>query len=270
VLDGRTGKLLREVATPAALPGPREVSYENVYGDSIAFVNVLGDARRHQILLKDRYRNFWVYNNKLETAVEGRRADWALPVSRGYDGDGRDEIAIGYALWDHDGRQLWSRRQGASRPRRRHDDRQPESGRQGEPRYYAGGSDEGVLVIDLRGNILKHVRLGHGQSPVAGKFRMDVPGLQFATVNFWYNPGIVTMFDWDGNLLAQEEPIHSGSVMLPVNWRGDGQEFILLSGNHREGGMIDGQLRRVVGFPNDGHPDLTACVADVTSDRATR
>jgi len=55
-------------------------------------------------------------------------------------------------------------------------------------------------------------------------------------------------------------------VMLPVNWRGDGQEFILLSGNHREGGMIDGHLRRVVMFPNDGHPDLTSYIADVTGD----
>jgi hypothetical protein len=25
------------------------------------------------------------------------------------DGDGRDEIAIGYALWDHPGQRLWSR-----------------------------------------------------------------------------------------------------------------------------------------------------------------
>ena len=54
--------------------------------------------------------------------------------------------------------------------------------------------------------------------------------------------------------------------MLPVNWRGDGQEFVLLSGNVREGGMIDGQIRRVVMFPDDGHPDLTAAVANVTGD----
>lgn len=54
--------------------------------------------------------------------------------------------------------------------------------------------------------------------------------------------------------------------MLPVNWRGDGQEFVLLSGNISEGGMIDGQLRRVVMFPDDGHPDLAAYVADVTGD----
>ena len=45
-----------------------------------------------------------------------------------------------------------------------------------------------------------------------------------------------------------------------MNWRGDGQEFLLLSGNPREGGMIDGQLRRVVMFPDDGHPDLCAAV----------
>ena len=85
-------------------------------------------------------------------------------------------------------------------------------------------------------------------------------------MNFWRNPGIVTLFDWDGNILAQEEPIHSGSPMLPVNWRGDGQEFVLLSGNAKEGGMIDGHLRRVVMFPDDGHPDLAAYVADLTGD----
>ena len=85
-------------------------------------------------------------------------------------------------------------------------------------------------------------------------------------INFWKNPGIVSLFDADGNLLAQEEPIHSGSPMLPVNWRGDGQEFVLLSGNAREGGMIDGQMRRVVMFPDDGHPDLAAYVANLTGD----
>jgi hypothetical protein len=134
------------------------------------------------------------------------------------------------------------------------------------PRIYVAGSDEGVIIFDIGGKILKHVRLGHGQNPSVGKYRMDVRGLQYATVNFWRNPGIVTIFDWEGNILAQDEPIHSGSVMLPVNWRGDGQEFILLSGNAREGGMIDGHIRRVVMFPDDGHPDLTTYVADLTGD----
>jgi rhamnogalacturonan endolyase len=40
----------------------------------------------------------------------------------------------------------------------------------------------------------------------------------------------------------------------------------MLSANLREGGMIDGQLRRVVMFPDDGHPDLAYQVLDVTGD----
>jgi hypothetical protein len=265
IWDGRTGNLLRKVPTPQ-LPEARGQIYEYLNGDSIAFVNVLGDKRRHEILIKDRYQNFWIYNNRLELLWKGQGQTGHYPYPVDVDGDGRDEIVIGYSLWDHNGYQLWSH----DKELRDHADGvmmanlSPDP--KLEPRYYAGGSDEGFLMIDIRGNILKHLRIGHAQSPVAGKFRMDIPGLQFATVNFWYNPGIVTLFDWDGNILAQAEPIHSGSVMLPVNWRGDGQEFILLSGNTKEGGMIDGHLRRVVMFPNDGHPDLTAYVANITGD----
>jgi rhamnogalacturonan endolyase len=110
------------------------------------------------------------------------------------------------------------------------------------------------------------VRVGHAQSPSIGKYRTDLPGLQYMTINFWRNPGIISLFDYDGNLLTQQEPIHTGSPLLPVNWTGDGKEFAMLSGNVREGGMIDGQLRRVVMFPDDGHPDLAYYIADVTGD----
>ncbi len=137
---------------------------------------------------------------------------------------------------------------------------------QAEPRVYAWGSDEGFLMFDRGGAIQKHVRIGHAQTASVGKYLPDRPGLQLMCINFWKNPGIVSLFDHDGNLLAQQEPIHSGSPMLPVNWRGDGQEFVLLSGTAREGGMIDGQMRRVVMFPDDGHPDLTANVKDLTGD----
>lgn len=134
------------------------------------------------------------------------------------------------------------------------------------PRVYACGSDEGYIVLDKDGNTLRHVRIGHAQSPSIAKYRPDVPGLQLMTINYWRNPGIISLFDSDGNLLLQGEPIHSGSPILPVNWRGDGQEFAMLSGNVREGGMIDGFLRRVVMFPDDGHPDLAFYVADLTGD----
>jgi hypothetical protein len=266
ILDGRTGEVKKSVAMPKMPEGDKERPYEREIGDSIAFVNFSGNAARHEILVKDRYTHFWIYNNNLELLWKGNGQTGHYPYPFDVDGSGRDKLAIGYALWDSTGKQLWSH----DKEIRDHADGimmgnlspDPKS----EARVYGSGSDEGFLMFDLNGKILKHVRVGHNQSPSVGKYRMDVPGLQYMSVNFWKNPGIVTLFDWDGNILAQEEPIHSGAPMLPVNWRGDGQEFVLLSGSPKEGGLIDGYLRRAVMFPDDGHPDLAANVLNVTGD----
>jgi hypothetical protein len=134
------------------------------------------------------------------------------------------------------------------------------------PRIYSCGSDEGMVVMSEDGKLIKQVRIGHAQTQSVGKFLPDSKGLQIMTANFWRNTGIVTLFDHDANILAQEEIIPGSSHLQPVNWRGDGQEFALLSANVREGGMVDGQLRRVVVFPDDGHPDLAYQVMNVTGD----
>ena len=266
ILDGRTGEIRRWVWMPKM---PQEGSlhpYEMENGDSIAFVNFSGNQDRHEILLKDRYTHFWVYNNKLELLWQGDGQTGHFPYPIELE-KGFDSLMIGYSLWNHNGIKLWSH----DTDLKDHADGimvgNLSGDPQAEPRVYASGSDEGFIVFDLRGNILKHVRVGHNQSPSVAHYRPDLKGLQYISVNFWKNPGIVTLFDGDGNILAQEEPIHSGSPMLPVNWRGDGQEFCLLSGNIREGGLIDGHLRRVVMFPDDGHPDLAAAVLDVTGDQ---
>jgi hypothetical protein len=250
---------------PAAKPQQRPYELEN--GDSIAFLNLSGHKDRREILVKDRYSTFWVFNNNLDLLWQGEGQTGHYPYPFDIDAEGRDKFAIGYALWDHTGRQLWTRDQDFHD----HADGIAMGNFSGdpaaEPRVYACGSDEGFILFDRNGKTLKHVRIGHAQSPSIGKFRMDIPGLQLITVNYWNNPGIVSLFDAGGNLVEQEEPIHTGSPLLPVNWRGDGQEFVLLSGNVREGGMIDGRLRRVVMFPDDGHPDLAAYVADLTGDQ---
>ncbi|HWB87514.1 MAG TPA: hypothetical protein VG675_25455 [Bryobacteraceae bacterium] len=265
ILDGATGKVKRSVWMPKA-PEAKEHPYDLVNGDSIAFLNLSGNKARHEILVKDRYRNFWIFNNHGDLLWHGEGQTGHYPFPWDINDDGRDEFMIGYSLWEHAGHQLWSR----DKDIKDHADGvvianlSPDP--TAAPRVYASGSDEGFIMFDIHGNILKHVRVGHNQSPSVGKYRMDVPGLQYISINFWRNPGIVTLFDWDGNILAQEELIHSGSPMLPVNWRGDGQEFVLLSGNSVEGGMIDGHLRRVVMFPNDGHPELAANVLNLTGD----
>ncbi|MCL4782604.1 MAG: hypothetical protein KJZ70_06175 [Bryobacterales bacterium] len=263
ILDGSTGKLRKWAWMPKAPPS-RERPFERVNGDSIAFVNLSGNPARHEILVKDRYDNFWVFNNSLEMLWTGSGQLGHYPYP--FPSEGRDLIAIGYALWDHTGKQLWSN----DRVLHDHSDAVMMGNLSGdpnaEPRIYSSGSDEGFLMFDRSGKLLKHVRVGHNQSPAVGRFRPDLPGLQYMGINFWRNPGIVTLFDFDGNILTQGEPIHTGSCMLPVNWRGDGQEFVFLSGGPKQGGMIDGHLRRVVMFPDDGHPALAASVLNLTGD----
>ncbi|MEO7145068.1 MAG: hypothetical protein ABI165_16345 [Bryobacteraceae bacterium] len=266
ILDGRTGEVKKWVWMPPMPQTGKEHPYALENGDSIAFVNFSGNKDRHEILVKDRYTHFWIFNNKLELLWKGDGQTGHFPYPFDINGDGYDELMIGYSLWDHTGHRLWSH------DTEIHDhadgimmgNLSPDP--KAEPRVYASCSDEGFMLFDIHGRILKHVRVGHNQSPSVGKFRMDVPGLQYISVNFWKDPGIITLFDWDGNILAQDEPIHSGSPMLPVNWRGDGQEFVLLSASAKEGGMIDGRLRRVVMLPNDGHPDLTAEALNLTGD----
>ncbi|HWL08501.1 MAG TPA: hypothetical protein VNQ76_08860 [Planctomicrobium sp.] len=122
------------------------------------------------------------------------------------------------------------------------------------------------MAIRSKDFIDQQIRVGHAQTSTIGKFREDLPGLQLVAMNFCKNPGIISLIQHDGTLLQQEEPCHSGSPMLPVNWRGDGTEFILLSGNVHEGGLLNGRLQRVVMFPDDGHPDLCAAAMNVTGD----
>jgi rhamnogalacturonan endolyase len=266
ILEGKTGKVLRSAWMPQAPPANKERPYELNNGDSLALFNLSGNKGRQDVLVKDRYQNFWLFNRELKPLWQGQGQTGHFPFPFDVDGDGRDEILIGYSMWHHTGRRLWTKddelKDHADGIAMGNFSADPKA----EPKVYASGSDEGFILFDKKGNILKHARIGHAQAPSIGKYRPDLPGLQYMTINFWRNPGIVSLFDHDGNLLIQEEPIHTASPLLPVNWRGDGQEFAMLSGNVREGGMIDGRLRRVVMFPDDGHPDLAFYVTDVTGD----
>jgi rhamnogalacturonan endolyase len=266
VLDGRNGNVKRWVWMPAMKANAPSRPYDIYSGDAIIFANLTGKPGRRDFILKDRYKHVWAYSRDLVLLWEGDEETGHYPYPIDIDGDGKDELFIGAGMWDHKGKRLWSH----AADLKDHVDAVAVGNFSGNPkaspRVYWATSDEGFLMLDLKGKILKHTIVGHTQTSAIGKFRPDLPGLQMVSTNFWRNPGIVSVFDADGNLLSQGEPIHTGSITLPVNWRGDGQEFVLLSGNVTEGGMIDGKLRRVVMFPDDGHPDLTAAVLDVVGD----
>lgn len=266
ILDGHTGELKQWAWMPKAAKDDNPRPYEMEIGDSIYFINLDNSKRPQHILIKDRYDRFWIYTKDLKLVWAGECMTGHYPFAFDVDGKGRQDLFVGFDLFSPDGKKIWSRDDDFHD----HSDGVAIGNFSGDPkgplRVYSVASDEGFVVFDIQGNVLKRHRVGHAQTASVGKYRPDLPGLQYMFVTFHHNPGIVTLVNSEGDLLAQEEPIHSGSSMLPVNWRGDGQEFVLLSGNAKEGGMIDGQLRRVVMFPNDGHPDLAAAVLNITGD----
>ena len=56
--------------------------------------------------------------------------------------------------------------------------------------------------------------------------------------------------------------ITNGNLLCPVNWNNQDCDLVLLNGNVKDGGLIDGYGDTVVNFPDDGHPDLCALAFD--------
>ena len=265
VLEGATGKIRQRAWMPEAPTANKERPYETNNGDSIAFFDLSGGKSAQDILIKDRYRTFWIFDKDLQVKWSGEGQTGHYPFAIDTDRDGKQEFVIGYSLW-RNGKAIWSHdtvlhdhADGISAGSFGADPNAP-------PRVYICGSDEGFLMFDSQGKLAKHVRIGHAQTQSVGKYRADIPGQQIYVANFWRSPGIVTLFDADANILGQKELAPGSTHLHPVNWRGDGQEFALLSASIHEGGMLDGQMRRVVVFPDDGHPDLAYHVANLTGD----
>jgi hypothetical protein len=97
VLDGRTGK----EKTHFALPAPAD--------DSFLFADLTGRGRREDLVVKDRYWNMWgvAHDAKVLWHYEGSTGHY--PAIADVDEDGRDEVFVGFALIDHDGKVVFQK-----------------------------------------------------------------------------------------------------------------------------------------------------------------
>ncbi len=268
IADGATGAIKKKKPNPEspANTKPPHNRFPRILGDSLFFCDMQGVGRPSTIVLKDRYSSFWVLNENLEVLSWAQCNTGHYPFAADIDNDGKDELVMGYSLFDDDGRLLWT----LDEKLKDHADgvaivrlsREPDA----EFRIVCAASDEGMVWLDCHGNILKHEHLGHLQNPATADFRPDLPGLETVTVNYWGDQGIIHFFDANGEVYHDFEPFQHGSLCLPINWTGSRGEFVVLSANCDDGGMFDGWGRRVVRFPADGHPDMCYAVLDVLGD----
>ncbi|MDX2019728.1 MAG: hypothetical protein SF187_05760 [Deltaproteobacteria bacterium] len=266
VADGRSGKTLREAPTPAARPAPGQVSkFPRILGDALLIADLQGKGHPTSLVLKDRYENVWVYDDQLQPRWSAPCNTGHFPFAHDINNDGHQELLAGYCFFGPNGEALWSW------------EKQLQDHADGVAIVRLGGpnapldvvmvaSDEGLLLGDTAGNVKVHHRIGHAQSASVANYRDDLPGLEIVVSDFWGNQGIILIFDAQGRLIKQFEPMQAGSPVVPINWSGGKEELFALAADVNEGGLFDGHGERAVRFPADGHPDQTFAVADLTGD----
>ena len=273
VLDGRTGQEKYSAPTPLVKESPEFLNisgiqrypYDRLNVDSIRICNLSGAKHASDLIIKDRYKRIWALNRNLDVLWT-----YAAPVNPGHfpftqdvNGDGRDEVIVGYDMLDANGNRIWSLPIYTD-----HTDEivigqmDPDQG----PLIGMASGFEGFNLCDLQGNLLLRQQTGHAQRISVGNYRPDLPGLEIAMVTYWGNQGILYLYDCKGRLLWTAEPSTNGNIITPVNWTGDGQDLLLLNGNCARGGMVDGFNDQVVVFPSDGHPELCTEAFDITGD----
>jgi rhamnogalacturonan endolyase len=161
---GHATMVVLEVATCRekgrfALPAPAD--------DCFLFADLTGRGHREDLVVKDRYWNMWGVAHDGKVLWHWAGSTGHFPAVGDVDGDGRDEVFVGFALIDHDGKVLFSRN-----PEGAHQDAcyfvRPADGKW---RLLFGNAGIHCLAVD--GKELWRHPLGEAQHVVAGRFRAD-------------------------------------------------------------------------------------------------
>lgn len=198
--DGATGKVKYRKPTPLTPPGNQggHNIFPRILGDSLFFCDLRGLGQDRDIIFKDRYRHLWAMNDKFEVMWTGECNTGHYPDAYDIDNDGRDEVAIGYSMFDDDGTKLWSL---DGKVKDHADGVAVVSFNEGaEPTIFYAASDAGAFYTDLKGNVLKRHFFGHVQNPAIANLRDDLPGLEIVSINFWGNQGIINYSNYQATV----------------------------------------------------------------------
>ncbi len=256
ILNGRTGAPVRSRRLPSA---PESIC-------SLSFGDLLGTGRDNCILLSDRDHSIMVLNEKLEILWDKKLENGSQPLVYDMDGDGSPEVLTGYTAFGPSGGRLFDagafigdRCNGVSGYELNGD------GGNLPCLVYAAG-DWGLLYFDLSGNLLKQHTMGHVRYFSVANFSAEEPGLEIVTSNQWGSDGLMHITDATGKIRHRFMVSSGLNRCVPVNWKGDGEEFFITGTDTVSGGLYDGNGMLAVGFPSDGHPELCYLVQDMTGD----
>ena len=273
ILDGKSGKVKKSAKTPQSddddgkLFGPPYgiYAYDRINPDGIRICNFRGRDRASDILIKDRYDRVYALDNNLNLMWKYRSSKntghCPLPVD--INGDGCDELLVGYTMLDKDGHELWT-----YPIENDHTDEIVMGKFRGDGKgYFACVSGaEGFFIGDMHGNIVARDYIGHAQRVSVARYCEDRDDFQIAVVNYWGHQGIIYLYDANGNQLWEYENGANGNLVSPVNWDGSGRELILTNANADLGGLLNGNGVLSVIFPDDGHPDMCCEAVDILGD----
>ena len=269
ILDGRTGQIKRCVYTPINEAEPETVTglefgkyaFKRLNVDAIRIVNVSGSKRPSEILIKDRYSRYWIYDKDLNYKWQFSKYNTGhFPFSYDFNGDGKDEIFSCYNMVDSNGKLMWSLPIDTDHT----DEIIVGSFMPGQENRLAIVSGwEGFMIVSKEGKIILRDINGHGQRISSANYCPNQVGFEIATTTYWGNNGIVYLHDGNGKEIWHREMLSNGNVIAPLNWDGNGVELIWMSAH--EGGF-DGEGRRVLTLPDDGHPEMCTEVINLTGD----
>ena len=274
ILDGRTGTIKKSAKTPfsddddADLIGVpyQTYAFERINPDGIRICNFRGKERPADILIKDRYCRIYALDEDLNVMWKFKSptntGHCPLPID--IDGDGKDELLVGYKLLDSDGQMLWSY------PISEDHTDEIVAGKwmpgEDEGHFACVSGTEGFFIGDFYGNVVARDMVGHAQRVSIANYCPEREGREIVVTNYWGHQGVIFLYDCYGNQIWEMENEMNGNILAPVNWDGDGTELILTNADAKKGGLLNGRGVRAVEFPDDGHPVLCCESLDLTGD----
>ena len=273
ILEGATGKVKKSAKSPysddedSTLIGvPFSVyAFDRINPDGIRICNFRGKERPADILIKDRYCRVYALDEDLNLLWKYRsdKNTGHCPLPADINGDGKDEVLVGYNMLGADGKKLWSYPVTAD-----HTDEIVMGKFKGDGKGYFAcvSGTQGFFIGDFAGNIVARDKIGHAQRVSVAHYCREREGFQIAVTNFWGHQGVIYLYDADGKQIWEMENEENGNLVTPVNWDGSGTELILTNAEPERGGLLNGDGVRVVAFPKDGHPTLCCEAIDLFGD----